>query len=145
MTISWGIQPVLGRRRILHPGKWLPARAISWAVFSIFAIVLSFGPAMEALAHALPKEPALQFLAHAVGAGLVLGAYALLVKFGEMRTPTELALPAAPAGVGAGLVVGLAMFSTVMAIMVGFGLYRFDYHGGFPPGTALVWRLSLPS
>ena len=131
MTISWGIQPVLGRRRILHPGKWLPARAISWAVFSIFAIVLSFGPAMEALAHALPKEPALQFLAHAVGAGLVLGAYALLVKFGEMRTPTELALPAAPAGVGAGLVVGLAMFSTVMAIMVGFGLYRFDYHGGF--------------
>ena len=78
MTISWGIQPVLGRRRILHPGKWLPARAISWAVFSIFAIVLSFGPAMEALAHALPKEPALQFLAHAVGAGLVLGAYTMI-------------------------------------------------------------------
>lgn len=129
MTINLGIQPALGCRRILRPGKWLPARATGWAVFSIFAIVLTFGPAMEALTHALPTKPALQFLAHAVGALLVLSAYAFLVRFGEQRNPTEIALRAAPAGVVAGLVMGLAMFSTVMAIMTGFGLYRFDYHG----------------
>ena len=129
MTIGWGIQPELGDRRILHPGKWLPARAVGWAVISIFAIVLTFGPAMEALTHALPKQPPLQFLAHAVGACLVLGAYVLLVRFGEDRNPTELAPHAAPTGVLAGLAIGLIMFSAVMAIMIGLGLYRFDYHG----------------
>lgn len=132
MTIGWGIPPDLGCRRVLRPGKWLPVRAIGWAAFSIFAIVLTFGPAMEALMHALPKQPALQFLAHAVGACLVLCAYVLLVKFGEDRNPTELALRAAPTGLLVGLVIGLVMFSTVMAIMIAFGLYRFDYHGATP-------------
>jgi len=135
MPSGWGIQPELGCRRILRPGKWLPARAFGWAVFSIFAIVLAFGPAMEALTHALPKQPALQFLAHVSGASLVLGAYSLLVKFGEDRNPTELAPRAAPTGLAAGLIVGLTMFSAVMAIMIGFGLYRFDYHG-----AASAWR-----
>ncbi len=41
MTISLGIPPQLGDRRILHPGKWLPARAIGWVVTLIFAIVLA--------------------------------------------------------------------------------------------------------
>jgi membrane protease YdiL (CAAX protease family) len=135
MPSGWGIQPELGCRRILRPGKWLPARAIGWAVFSIFAIVLTFGPAMEALTHALPKQPALQFLAHVSGACLVLGSYALLVKFGEDRNPIELAPSAATTSVAVGFFVGLAMFSAVMAIMIGFGLYRFEYHGAVP-----AWR-----
>ena len=140
MPSGWWIQPDLGCRRILRPGKWLPARAISWAVFSIFAIVLAFGPAMEAFTHTLPKQPALQFLVHVSGACLVLGAYALLVRLGEDRNPTELAPWAAPTGVAAGLIVGLVMFSAVMAILIGFGLYRFDYHGAASawPGAGLA-------
>lgn len=129
MSSGCGIQAELGCRRILHPGKWLPARVIGWTVFLIFAIVLTFGPAMEALTHALSKQAALQFLAHAIGTCIVLGAYALLVKVGEDRNPSELAPRNAPAGLLAGFAIGLAMFSTVMAIMFGFDLYRLDYHG----------------
>ncbi len=132
MTMSWGIQPELGYRRTLCPGKWLPARAIGWTVALIFLIALAFGPGMEALAHSLPKEPLLQFVAQAVGACLVFGAYAALVKLGEARNPTELDLRAGPTGILAGLMIGFVMFSSVMAIMVGFGFYRFDYHGPAP-------------
>jgi membrane protease YdiL (CAAX protease family) len=129
MTMTWGIQPELGYRRTLRPGKWLPARVIGWAVTLIFAIMLAFGPAMEALAHSLPKQPALQFLAHGVGAAIVLSTYAALVRFGEARNPAELGLRAAPVGTLVGLLIGLMMFSTVMAILIGFGLYHFAYHG----------------
>ena len=129
MTMSWGIQAELGDRRVLRPGKWLPVRAIGWGVALVFAIALAFGPGMEALAHALPQQPAFQFVAHAAGACIVLGAYAALVKLGEARNPTELDLSAAPANVLAGLTIGLVMFSTVMAIMIAFGLYRLDYRG----------------
>lgn len=129
MTINWGIQPELGDRRVLHPGKWLPARAIGWVVALVLAIVLAFGPVMEALDHALPKTPALQFVAHAVGAIIVLAAYATLVRVGEQRTPTEVSLREAPAGIIAGLAIGAVMFSAVMAILIGLGFYRFDYHG----------------
>ena len=82
MTIRWGIQPELGGR-VLRLGKWLPARAIGWVVALIFAIVLAFGPVMQALAHVLPNKPTLQFVAHAVGAIIVLAAYATLVRVGE--------------------------------------------------------------
>jgi membrane protease YdiL (CAAX protease family) len=132
MTSVWGIRPELGDQRILRPGRWLPARAIGWLVALVFAIVLAFGPAMEALSHGLPSRPALQFVAHAVGAITVLAAYATLVRLGENRTPTELSVWKAPAGVFAGLVIGAIMFSLVMAIMIVFGFYRFDYHGPAP-------------
>ncbi len=135
MSVNWGIAPDLGDRRVLHPGKWLPARALGWLVALVFAIVLAFGPGMEALMHELPKQPALQFLVHAAGALVILAAYALLVRFGEAREPTELALRAAPAGLLAGLAIGLLLFSSAMAILIGFGLYDFTYHG-----PASAWR-----
>jgi uncharacterized protein len=135
MTLRWGIQPELGDHRVLRPGKWLPARAIGWALVLVFAIALAFGTGLETLAHALPQQPAPQFVAQAAGACITLGAYAALVRLGEARNPSELGLRAAPIGILAGLMIGFVMFSTVMAIMIAFGLYQFDYRG-----SASVWR-----
>ena len=86
---------------------------------------------MEALlTHALSKQAALQFLAHAIGTGIVVHAYALLVKVSKGGNPSELAPRNAPAALLAGFAIGLAMFSTVMAIVFGFDLYdEFRYHG----------------
>ena len=129
MTKSWGIKPALGDHRVLRSGTWLPARAIAWGVALVFTIALAFGPGMEALAHALPQQPAFQFVAHTAGACIVLVTYAALVRVGEARNPSELDLRAAPGGILMGVLIGFVMFSAVMAIMIGFGLYRFDYRG----------------
>ena len=134
-TLDWGMQPVLGDQRILRPGKWLPLRSLCWMVVMIFAIVLAFGPGMEALSHSLPKQPVYQFLAKVSGALIVLGAYGVLVRLGERRLPSELALTAAPFGILAGLATGLIMFAAVMAIMIASGLYDITYHG-----PASAWR-----
>ena len=134
-TLDWGTQPVLGDQRILRPGKWLPLRSLCWMVVMIFAIVLAFGPGMEALSHSLPKQPVYQFLAKVSGALIVLGAYGVLVRLGERRLPSELALTTAPFGILAGLATGLIMFAAVMAIMIASGLYDITYHG-----PASAWR-----
>ncbi len=135
MTMSPGIPPQLGYLRVLRSGKWLPARAIGWVAALIFAIVLAFGPGMEALSHALPDRPMLQFAAHLAGACIVLVSYALLVRIGEARNPVELDLRAAPPGILAGLAIGLALFSIVMLILVAIGGYHVDYRG-----TASAWQ-----
>lgn len=79
---SWGISPELGGRAIFGLGKWRPARSFAWMVVMIFVIVLSFGPATEALTHVLPNDPAFQFLAKASGA--LIG---LVVRCGTHRQP----------------------------------------------------------
>jgi membrane protease YdiL (CAAX protease family) len=135
MTMSLGIQPQLGYRRVLRPGKWLPARAIGWVATLIFAIVLAFGPGMEALSHALPDQPMPQFVAHLAGACIVLASYALLVRMGEARNPVELDLRAAPLGIATGLAIGLALFSIVMLVLVAIGAYHVDYRG-----AASAWQ-----
>ena len=135
LTLNWGIQPDLGDQRILRPGKWLPLRSLCWMVVMIFAIVLAFGPGMEALSHSLPKQPVYQFLAKVGGALIVLVTYWVLVRLGERRPPSELALKAAPIGILAGLATGAAMFAAVMAIMVASGFYDITYHG-----PASAWR-----
>jgi membrane protease YdiL (CAAX protease family) len=135
MTMSLGIPLQLGERRVLHPGKWLPARAIGWIAALIFAIVLAFGPGMEALSHALPDRPMPQFLAHLAGACIVLASYALLVRIGEARNPVELGLRAAPLGIVSGLAIGLALFSLVMLILVAIGAYHVEYRG-----AASAWQ-----
>ena len=135
LTLNCGMAPDLGFQRILRPGKWLPLRSLCWMVVMIFAIVLAFGPGMEALSHSLPKQPVYQFLAKVSGALIVLGTYWVLVRLGERRPPSELAPTAAPIGILAGLATGVAMFSAVMAIMVASGFYDITYHG-----SASVWR-----
>ena len=131
----WGIRLELGDKRILRPGRWLPARSLLWMAVLIFAIMLAFGLGIETLAHALPRQPAYQFFAKLCGALIVLGTYAVLVRIGERRTPTELALTAAPAGLATGLLAGFLMFVAVMAILIGTGLYDVAWHG-----PASAWR-----
>jgi uncharacterized protein len=135
LTLNCGIQPDLGRQRILRPGKWLPLRSLCWMVVMIFAIVLAFGPGMEALSHSLPKQPVYQFLAKVSGALIALCTYWVLVRLGERRPPSELAPTAAPIGILAGLATGVAMFSAVMAIMVVSSFHDITYHG-----PASAWR-----
>ncbi|MDP1632068.1 MAG: type II CAAX endopeptidase family protein [Caulobacter sp.] len=125
----------LGHRRVLHPGKFLWARAIGWMIALILAVGLAFGPSMEALLRGLPKEPAYQFLAHGLGCLIILGTYALLVRLGEDRTPGELSIRAAPFDLFAGGALGVLTFSAVMAILVGFQLYDLKYLG-----AASAWR-----
>jgi membrane protease YdiL (CAAX protease family) len=133
--MRWGMQPVLGDQRILHAGMWRPARSLGWMVVLIFAIVLAFGPGMEAISHSLPKQPAYQFLAKVSGALIALGAYCVLVRLGEHRQPSELALAAAPIGIFAGVATGSIMFAAVIAIAIASGLYDISYHG-----AASAWR-----
>jgi uncharacterized protein len=135
LTLHWGMPPDLGTQRILRPGKWLPLRSLCWMVVMIFAIVLAFGPAMEALSHSLPKQPVYQFLAKISGALIVRGTYWVLVRLGERRAPSELALKAAPIGIFIGLATGVTMFAAVMAIMAASGFYDITYHG-----PASAWR-----
>ena len=136
-AVGWLIPIDLGERRVLHPGKWRWARAVGWMVVLVLAVPLAFGPSMEALLRALPKDPADQFIGHALGSLIILGAYALAVWLGENRTPGELSPKAAPLSLLAGLAMGVLTFSAVMAIMIGFRLYDFAYHGAAPAWRAL--------
>ena len=132
---EFGIKPVLGDQRMLQTGKWLWARSLLWIVMLIFGVMIPFGLGSEWLVNSLPQQPGFQFLAHGAGAVIVLSTYSLLVKFGEGRTPTELAPASAPVGILAGLAIGLAVFSLVMAILIGSGLYDWAYLGIAP-----AWR-----
>lgn len=134
-SLNWGFSPALGEHRVLHAGKWRPARSIGWMVFLIFAIMLVFGPTVEALSHVLPARQPVRFFLKVFGAALVLGTYAILVRFGEDRPPNELAISAAPVGLLAGLLIGFVMFAVVMAIALVFGLYDVTYQG-----PASAWR-----
>jgi membrane protease YdiL (CAAX protease family) len=135
LALNCGMQPVLGDQRTLRPGKWLPVRSLCWMVVMIFAIVLAFGPGVEALSHSLPQHPVYQFLAKVSGALIVLGTYWGLVRLGERRLPSELALAAAPIGIFGGLATGVTMLAVVMAIMIANGFYDITYHG-----PASAWR-----
>lgn len=131
-VFNWSIPIELGERRVLQPGKWRWARALGWMLVLIFAVALAFGLGLEALAQALPDEPAPQFAAHALGCLIILATYALVVRLGEDRSPTELSLTAAPFGLLAGAALGALMFSAVMAIMFAFNLYEFKFLGVAP-------------
>ncbi|OWK29847.1 type II CAAX endopeptidase family protein [Sphingomonas mucosissima] len=132
----WGLPIELGDQRFLHEDRLLWLRAIAWMVALFFAVVMSFGPVMSAVRGLLPTDAApLQFLARCAGAAVALGAYALLVRFGEGRWPREIALRPAPGQLLVGIVLGLAMFALVMAVMIAFGLYDVAF-----VGPASAWR-----
>ena len=134
--IFGGFVPVdLGNRRVLRPGRMRWARAVGWMAVLVLAVALAFGPSMETLSHQMSQDPAHQFLAHLLGCVIILGTYTLLVWLGEDRTPGELSIKAAPAGLLSGSLLGAATFSGVMAILIGFHLYDFQFRG-----AASAWR-----
>lgn len=136
MSIHSAIPIALGARRILQPGKLRWLRAIAWMLGMAVLIGLSLRVAIVPVQHLLPKgDPVLGFAASGVACLIALGIYTLLVRFGEDRWPGELALKPAVGQLAIGLGLGSAMFVAVMTILIGAGLYSFEWHGAAP-----AWR-----
>lgn len=127
-----GFAPALGDRRVLHPGKWRPLRALVWMLALVFAVAVPFGLWADASGSVLPASPAGTFAAQLIGALVLLALYAAMVALGEGRPATELGPRSAVAGLGAGLGIGLLMMALVMAILAGLGLYDITFLGSAP-------------
>ena len=131
-----GFAPDLGERRVLHPGKWRPLRALAWMLVLVFAVAVPFGLWTDAAEDLLPGSPAGTFLAQLVGALVLLAFYAAVVAAGEGRPARELGPRSAFAGLGAGLALGLLMMALVMAVMGATGLYDITFLGAAPAWSA---------
>ncbi len=104
-------------------------------------IGLSLRVAMVPVQQLLPKgDPMLGLVASGVACLLALGIYTLLVRLGEDRWPGELALKPAAGQLAIGLGLGSAMFVAVMTILIGAGLYSFEWHGVAPAWRGPGWR-----
>ncbi|WP_206436054.1 CPBP family intramembrane glutamic endopeptidase [Altericroceibacterium xinjiangense] len=120
----------LGRLRVLKPGRLRWLRALAWMIALFFICIATFGASMEIIQQLIPKsELGLRFLGHCIGVLIMLGIYSLLVRLGEARWPTELAIRPAPFEPFSGAVIGAAMFTVVMAVLAGCGLYHVTYTG----------------
>jgi membrane protease YdiL (CAAX protease family) len=132
-SVRWpGFAPALGDRRVLHPGRWRPLRALAWMLALFFAVSVPFGLWADAADSVLPTTPAGTFTGQLIGALILLALYAAVVALGEGRPASELGPRSALAGLGAGLVIGLLMMALVMAILGGTGLYDITFLGPAP-------------
>jgi membrane protease YdiL (CAAX protease family) len=128
-----GIPVELGERRFLHPGplRWL--RTTGWMVLLFALVGLSSYPvqvvATPWLASAGDAE---KMLAGIVASLMAVGVYTLGVWLAEARLPSELAPSQAVSGILIGLSIGALLFSTVMAVLLGLGLYDFVWKGAAP-------------
>jgi uncharacterized protein len=87
----------------------------------------------------VPDTPGLIALTTAALASYIAG-----VRWIERREPSEWMVRAGPREFAAGLVLGLGLFSTVMLVLVMFGVYRPSGLGSFAPlGRGLL--VALPS
>jgi membrane protease YdiL (CAAX protease family) len=129
MIVDRTASPDLGEARILHPGplRWL--RALVWMVLLFVLVAITTGITVSGLTVLLPEGDTSSLIANAVGSGVGLLVYVLLVLGGEGRSPSELALAAAPRDVLAGLILGTGRFAAIMALMAIFGLYDFVWKG----------------
>lgn len=138
MTLAFermGVPIDLGERRFLHPGplRWL--RAIGW-MFGLFILVAltSYWP-LSVLEDKLGKGGPGQLFAHSAGALIAILVYCLMVWLAEGRKPGELAPRSAISGILSGLLIGVVVFASVMAVLIGGGLYSFEWLGPTPMWT----------
>lgn len=124
---------VLGDKGVLKPGPLLWLRSIVWMIGFSILLVLSFGPLGQFASDLLPKDQlGLRFMARVLSVLVALAVYVLLVRYVEKRSATELSMSAAPRELALGLLLGMLMFSAVMAILAGSGLYDVSFRGFEP-------------
>lgn len=130
----------LGNNRVLQPGRFLWLRTIAWLVFSIFAVAFAFGVTGDAITKSIPDGNTFAaFAGRCAGPIVALVAYAMLVRLGEARYPVEIAGKPAIPQLLAGLALGTIMFSIVLLLLVGSGLYEFR-QVGWPPAWQAAGR-----
>ena len=132
-STSWGTLVQLGKRRVLHPGRWRWLRALGWLALLFFLTAAAFGLPLQAAADRLPPENApLQLAGLLVAALAALGCYAVAVWLGEGRRASELAVRPALPGLALGAALGLLMMSLLMGVLVVTGGYDITVVGAAP-------------
>lgn len=127
----------LGDRGVLVPGRLRWLRALGWMLLCLLGTLLAFrigyrttlmaaASFVDGVALDRMRGPAaLQLIANAVGAGLVLLVYLLLVRLGEKRVASELDPRAALPETAIGLAIGAAMMAMAALILWGTGWARY--------------------
>lgn len=134
----WGVPVQLGRRRVLHGGRWLWLRALAWLVLVFFVTAAAFGLPLQAAVDLIPPtNAALDFVGVLIACATALGCYALAVRLGEGRTARELALRPAVPGLVVGVGLGLLMMTILMGVMAVSGLYDITLVGAVPVWAGL--------
>jgi hypothetical protein len=112
---------------VLHAGRWQGPRALGWGVLLILLVGGCGTGASLFLLHVahFPKDGPLAFVGLAIVLGIMLAVYIAAVRFGERRQVTELAWHALAPEMLAGLAGGMALFTLVMALLIGAGIYDF--------------------
>ena len=130
-----GVPIDLGERRFVHPGplRWL--RATLWMVGLFVLVAIGGYLPLAVLSHLTPKGGPAELVVNSVGALLAVAVYVLMVWLAEGRKPGELAPFPALGGILIGLAIGVVVFSTVMAALIGTGLYSFAFTGPAPAWT----------
>jgi membrane protease YdiL (CAAX protease family) len=130
-----GVPIDLGQRRFLHPGplRWL--RATAWMVgFFILVALASYG-SLGVMEDRITKGGPGELMVNTVAALIAIAVYSLMVWLAEGRRPSELAPGPAAGGILVGLLIGLVVFASVMAVLIGTGLYQFTWLGPTPMWT----------
>ena len=123
----------LGRRRVLHPGRWLWLRALGWLVLLFFATAAAFGlPLQWAVDHLPAGNAAVQFAGLAVACVAAMAVYAVAVRFGEGRSPRELAVLPAVRGLAVGALLGALLMTLLMGVLAATNLYDINVVGSAP-------------
>ncbi len=126
---------VLGDARVLHPGKLRWLRAVGWMVLLFFALAALFvftGRGMlwlELHAAGIPvgktsaaAPTAFKLWGVIVAALVLLGGYALAVRYGENRRVAELALKPLLPDLIAGVLVGAVLMAVTIGVLWAAGL-----------------------
>jgi uncharacterized protein len=124
-----------GPQGILRPGRWLPARALAWAIVGAVVLVVASQLTESAAGGLLASRGPLFLLPASLGALVALALYRLGVRAIERRAPHELSLAKLAPELTAGLLLGAAAFAVVMGVLLVVGAYALT-----GPKPAVPWE-----